>query len=130
MAFEPAFRAATKGDSEAVLAVGRRIWSELGEESGFTQERTLDGLGALAGGEGGAAVRCAARNCWTTLAMAVGAARGRRCCLRLLATYCSPYDAKSWHWRTWCAPWLCWTLSCSTWSPRVPPRKSKESATS
>ncbi len=58
MSGEPTFRAATRDDAEAVLAVARRIWSEMGEESGFTQEPTLDGLGALAAGGEGAVFVC------------------------------------------------------------------------
>ena len=58
MTGEPAFRTATKADTEAVLAVARGIWSEMGEGSGFTQEPTVDGLGALSAGEGGAVFLC------------------------------------------------------------------------
>ena len=58
MTGEPAFRTATKADTEAVLAVARGIWSEMGEGSGFTQEPTVDGLGALSAGEGGAVFVC------------------------------------------------------------------------
>ena len=43
MTAEPTFRQATTADSEAVLAIGHRLWDEMGEHSGFTQRPTEEG---------------------------------------------------------------------------------------
>jgi len=56
MTTEPTFRKATKADAEAVLGIGRRLWDELGEQSGFTQRPTEEGLGRPLAGDGGGAV--------------------------------------------------------------------------
>ena len=56
MTAEPTFRQATNADSPAVLAVGNRLWDDMGEQSGFTQRPTEEGLARLFAGEGGGAV--------------------------------------------------------------------------
>jgi len=56
MTSEPTFRQATPTDAPAVLAIGHRLWDEMGEQSGFTQRPTEEGLGRLFAGEGGGAV--------------------------------------------------------------------------
>jgi GNAT superfamily N-acetyltransferase len=56
MTTEPTFRKASMGDLAAVLDVGRRLWDELGEQSGFTQSPTEEGLSRLLAGEGHGAV--------------------------------------------------------------------------
>jgi len=56
---EPIFRQATKGDLDAVLVGGHRLWDEMGEHSGFTQRPTEEGIARLlAGEEGGAVFAC------------------------------------------------------------------------
>ncbi len=52
---ETVFRQATTGDAETVLAIGGRLWDEMGEQSGFTQRPTKEGLSRLLSGEGGGA---------------------------------------------------------------------------
>ncbi len=55
---EPVFRQATQDDAEAVRAIGRQLWDELGDMSGFTQQPTDEGFGRLLAGEGGALFVC------------------------------------------------------------------------
>ena len=54
MTTEPTFRQATSSDLDAVLAIGRQVWDEMGERSAFTQRPTDDGLRPLLAGDGGA----------------------------------------------------------------------------
>jgi GNAT superfamily N-acetyltransferase len=56
MTSEPTFRKAERADLSAVLDVGSRLWDELGEQSGFTQRPTEEGLSRLLAGEGHGAV--------------------------------------------------------------------------
>jgi ribosomal protein S18 acetylase RimI-like enzyme len=56
MTTEPTFRKATNDDFEAVTEIARGLWDELGEQSGFTQRPTDEGLGRPLTGEGGGAV--------------------------------------------------------------------------
>jgi ribosomal protein S18 acetylase RimI-like enzyme len=53
---EPTFRQATAADAPAVLEIARSLWDELGEQSGFTQRPTEEGLGRPLAGEGNGAV--------------------------------------------------------------------------
>jgi ribosomal protein S18 acetylase RimI-like enzyme len=53
---EPTFRQATATDAPAVLDIARSLWDELGEQSGFTQRPTEEGLGRPLAGEGNGAV--------------------------------------------------------------------------
>jgi ribosomal protein S18 acetylase RimI-like enzyme len=59
MTAEPTFRRATSEDLEAVLAIGRQVWDELGERSGFTQRPSEEGIRPLLAGDGGAVFVCA-----------------------------------------------------------------------
>lgn len=55
---EPTFRRATSDDLEAVLAIGRQVWDEMGESSGFTQRPTADGIRPIIDGERSAVFLC------------------------------------------------------------------------
>ena len=56
MTTEPTFRRATSADTTAVLDIARNLWDELGEQSGFSQRPTDEGLGRPLAGEGNGAV--------------------------------------------------------------------------
>jgi ribosomal protein S18 acetylase RimI-like enzyme len=56
MTSEPTFRRATSADATSVLEIARGLWDELGEQSGFTQRPTEEGLGRPLAGEGNGAV--------------------------------------------------------------------------
>ena len=58
MTTEPTFRQATSGDLEAVLAIGRQVWEEMGERSGFTQRPTAEGIRPILEGDRGAVFLC------------------------------------------------------------------------
>jgi ribosomal protein S18 acetylase RimI-like enzyme len=55
---EPTFRQATESDATDILAIGHRLWDELGERSGFTQRPTDEGMRPLVAGQTGAAFVC------------------------------------------------------------------------
>jgi RimJ/RimL family protein N-acetyltransferase len=55
---DPAFRRATPADAGAMVDIGRRVWDELGDGSGFPQRPTAEGLAPLISGERGAAFVC------------------------------------------------------------------------
>jgi len=55
---EPTFRRAAASDLEAILAIGRQVWDEMGESSGFTQRPTTDGIRPIIDGERSAVFLC------------------------------------------------------------------------
>ena len=55
---EPTFRRATPNDLDAVLAIARQVWDELGESSGFTQRPSAEGLRPILHGPRSAIFLC------------------------------------------------------------------------
>jgi len=60
MTTEPTFRRATPGDLDAVLAIARQVWDEMGESSAFTQRPTADGIRPIIEGARAAVFVCEA----------------------------------------------------------------------